>query len=310
MQKIPILTRIDLQKTLADLELSDLEFVSIQIGNDDRIHILFANEIPKRINGMYVPTKCNTNYRTCSFSVDWYTGNVYEVHSIHFNNIQQNIHYFQPLGEHFLLLGARTNLYKDRTFDHNAIVADKDGNIIREMCFGDGIQQCLVDSKQHIFTSYFDEGVFGNRGWNQPIGASGLIKWSPDGDKLWENTKYDICDCYAMNVDGNDNLWFYYYTEFELVKTDFKKDIVFQPNVSGASVFMINQRQNEILFDCGYKKHGEFIKMSLGYDKLGAQQPCQFEFEDDIFSFTNFDFRDSKAVFLNRKSELYFTNWV
>lgn len=35
-----------------------------------------------------------------------------------------------------------------------------------------------------IVTSYFDEGIFGNFGWDQPLGASGLVVWDEQGRVL------------------------------------------------------------------------------------------------------------------------------
>ncbi|WP_176444820.1 hypothetical protein [Paenibacillus herberti] len=43
-------------------------------------------------------------------------------------------------------------------------------NHSREFLLGDGIQSVQVTDKGIIWTSYFDEGVFGNNGWDKPIG--------------------------------------------------------------------------------------------------------------------------------------------
>ena len=36
---------------------------------------------------------------------------------------------------------------------------------------------------------------------------------------------YSIYDCYAISLDEEENLWFYYYDEFRLVRTNFKEDV-------------------------------------------------------------------------------------
>ncbi|WP_440117757.1 hypothetical protein [Paenibacillus sp. QZ-Y1] len=75
-----------------------------------------------------------------------------------------------------------------------------DGNTIREFLLGDGIQSVQVTKNGTIWTSYFDEGVFGNNGWSNPIGSQGLVAWDEHGNKLYEDHAADIADCYALNV--------------------------------------------------------------------------------------------------------------
>ncbi|PEJ53313.1 hypothetical protein CN692_21440 [Bacillus sp. AFS002410] len=305
---IPILSKIDLKQLLDEFQIQDVEYAPISIGNNHAIYILFAEEIPEAVREASSTSK--KNYKAMELFVDWTNGDLLHANCINFGQIKPNIHFIEPIGEYILLLGSRTSLYKNGTFDNNAVIMSRDGNLINEFCLGDGIEQCLVDSQQNIITSYFDEGVFGNNRWNNPIGASGLIKWTKDGKKLWENSKYDICDCYAINIDTKDNLWFYYYTDFKLVKTNDKKDIVFTPNISGAASFLFNQRQNGILIDGGYKKHGQFTYMDLGDDKLRNSKPCQFEFEGKPIQYSQYTFRNSKAIFLTQDRALYITNWI
>jgi len=90
----------------------------------------------------------------------------------------------------------------------NALVIDRDGKIVRRGCIGDGIQHLQVASDGTIWVGYFDEGVFGNFGWGgpgpQPLGAAGIVAWSPTLEKIWELDPEEglISDCYAMNVHG------------------------------------------------------------------------------------------------------------
>ncbi len=59
-----------------------------------------------------------------------------------------------------------------------------------------------------IITSYFDEGVFGNYGWDEPLGACGLIAWTSEGTPLWKNENYSIYDCYAISLDEEETCGF------------------------------------------------------------------------------------------------------
>jgi hypothetical protein len=57
------------------------------------------------------------------------------------------------------------------------------GTLIKEILLGDGIKDMKVTDKEVIWTSYFDEGVFENYGWDEPIGSCGLPAWNQDGDQ-------------------------------------------------------------------------------------------------------------------------------
>ena len=68
-------------------------------------------------------------------------------------------------------------IYESGKYDLNAKVFDRSGNQIREFLLGDGIQNVYVTKGNKIWTSYFDEGVYGNYGWEVPIGRNGLRAW-------------------------------------------------------------------------------------------------------------------------------------
>ena len=112
-----------------------------------------------------------------------------------------------------------------------------------------------------IWTSYFDEGVFGNNGWRHPIGASGLIAWDSDGHQLYYNQDAGITDCYALNVINEDEVWFYYYTDFKLVRLTHvrtqPRTTYIEPGISGSSGFCTDGEY--FLFDSGYGKRDTCI---------------------------------------------------
>ncbi len=120
-----------------------------------------------------------------------------------------------------------------------------------------------------IITSYFDEGVFGNYGWDEPLGACGLIAWTSEGTPLWKNEKYSIYDCYAISLDEEENLWFYYYDEFQLVRTTFKEDLVFEPPIEGSGAFSVAPSGDTFLFQGGYQEHNKFYFLTLTVVTLG-----------------------------------------
>ncbi|CAI7663265.1 unnamed protein product [Penicillium discolor] len=222
--------------------MGDFKIVSTQWGSDGKVYVLLINQVPERERDMFVQTHLNQTY----------TYKVLIVSEKHVEEVviwgqTYNYHYVQPLHDHLLLVGARCTYY---------------GN-------GDGIQSVQVTANGTIWTSYFDEGIFGNYGWSDPIGSCGLLAWDEQGNKLYENREADIADCYALNVVNEDQVWFYYYTDFELGcisggTVDSKVTFV-KPNISGSSGFSTDGYH--FLFDAGYGKHGTFVLKKM--DKPG-----------------------------------------
>lgn len=307
---IPLANRINIRDLLKEHGLGEYKVCDYSVGNDDGIHILLAEAIPERDQGMFVPTVSNTHYQAVTLSVDWQSGERLHASVTDFGRLEPNLHFIQRLGDGFLLLGARARLYKDGKTDRNVLIADSVGNVYARHCFGDGIQQCLVDGQNRIITSYFDEGVFGNNGWNQPIGSCGLIVWSAQGERLWENKEHDICDCYAMNLDERDHLWFYYYTAFNLVRTDYGTETVYQPQISGSSAFLLDLRHQRFLFEAGYKKHGSFVLKKLKDTGMIKGEPAAFTWNGEPLAPYWFSFRSSKALLWDKEEHLYYTDWA
>lgn len=133
-----------------------------------------------------------------------------------------NISAVQPLGDDILLVCPRCVRKNDREIELNGRVFDRDGRLKRAFVLGDGIEQVQVAADGTIWVSYFDEGIFGNYGWDEPLGASGLVNWSASGEILGEFEPAlglnNMADCYAMTIDRHGDVWCYYYTEFPLVQ--------------------------------------------------------------------------------------------
>ena len=75
-----------------------------------------------------------------------------------------------------------------------------------------------MTEENKIWTSYFDEGVYGNYGWEVPIGRNGLRAWDSNGNEMYqypnsEQNKYFIDDCYALNIVADEEVWFYFYLD-------------------------------------------------------------------------------------------------
>ncbi|MDM5279080.1 hypothetical protein ACN9MH_07980 [Paenibacillus silvae] len=281
------------------------DIVSVQLGHDGLAYILLINQVPERKRGMFVQTKLNEPY----------TYKVLIVSEQHVEEIviwgqHYHYHYVQPLQNHLLLVGARCTYYGKDQFDLNAKVCDMEGTTIREFLLGDGIESVQVTKHGTIWTSYFDEGVFGNNGWEQPVGESGLLAWDAYGNVLYKNTAADIADCYALNVINEQEVWFYYYTDFELgcisgVGGTVPPQVTFlKPNISGSSGFCTDGYH--FLFDAGYGKHGTFVFKKIqqtGSLTKGAKIVLLNE-ENRSFQQARQDFRQDRLL-LSEGNSLY-----
>jgi hypothetical protein len=171
-------------------------------------------------------------------------------------NEPYNIHFTQLLGQGHLLLSCSRSRYRSKNdFDKNGRLYSRDGHLQSEILLGDGIQDVQTTRNGIIWTSYFDEGVIGNYGWDNPVGSSGLVAWEQGGQQVYQYEPQSgldsILDCYALNVESNNIAWFYYYTEFQLVKVkNFSVVDYWNIPVSGSDSFAVYR--NYALFHGGY----------------------------------------------------------
>lgn len=309
MRKIYMLNKISLKSLAEKYGLALDQFVTLEIGFDGMIYILFSKNIPERINGMFVDTEADTDYSLIELMVDWETGEMLYHELILLGHHKMNFHFALPMvNDEILLLGARCMFYASGP-ENNAVVVDKQGKVVREFCLGDGIQDCITTEEGSIITSYFDEGVFGNFGWDKPIGMCGLIKWDSYGDPVWKADR-DIMDCYAVNVDELDNLWYYYYTDFDLVKTDCQRETVYHPEIDGASSFLLTQDGMNVIFDKGYGRSGEYTSFTINYHTLKKSDDIEFCYNDNKIPVYIDRFRSSKAVLIDDEYNLFCKNII
>lgn len=295
-----IINGISILEFIEKYALTGYQLVNVQIGYDNAVYFLLSGEIPKRIDGMFVNTIANTDYKALCLYVNWLDGTIINEKLYNLGIHEMNFHFIQPIGDDILLLGARCLISSDGVAQKNVVIVDKMGKVIREFCVGDGIQDCIVTSEEQIITSYFDEGVFGNYGWGgkyTPIGECGLIKWNSQGDILWKNENYDIFDCYAMNLDNNENLWFYYYDEFELVKTDFKHDIAYNIDIEGSSAFVFMEYGKYMLIDGGYDNHMKYKLAEISKDKIKLLSDVDINCDKEAKQVMLYAARGTKAIF-------------
>jgi hypothetical protein len=198
--------------------LSKGEIVAFNVGFSDELLVgvaLKALDYQKERKGRAVFAKTKPNEPQRYRLLRGHNGSIESLSLI--ENEEYNIHDLQILPDNNILLVCGRSQYRGPDdFEKNGRIYSGDGKFIREILLGDGIQNTQVTSNGIIWTSFFDEGVFGNFGWKEPVGASGLVAWDIEGNKIFEYkpTKdlEHICDCYALNVASEIETWCYYYT--------------------------------------------------------------------------------------------------
>ncbi|MGE4158425.1 MAG: hypothetical protein AB7F75_04940 [Planctomycetota bacterium] len=233
-------------REIADLSRYCLnsEIVSFNVGHAHDIHVVFAlkpTDYREVLNGVsftkIIPSK----------SQDYTIVSIDSNNNISLLDLPQwhmNFHLIQTLpNRRFLLACSRCRYRGLDDWDLNGEIIDSNGKKLNAILIGDGIQDIQTTSKGIVWTSYFDEGIFGNFGWESPIGSSGLVAWTQTGEKLYDyipGTLDYISDCYSMNVESDDVTWIHYYTEFPLVKIrDFKIEAHWDIPNGGSKAFAI-----------------------------------------------------------------------
>ncbi len=232
--KIPITPIVNLHE-----EMKGAIPLSIAIGHSNDVFVLLAKEQPPLINGMFPATVTEKAY---SYQVIHLKDNQKTV--LHLPEENWNYHYVQPIDDgHVLLVCSRSYYHDAENIEENARVYDKNGHLIRSFCLGDGIEHVYVTKNQEIWTGYFDEGVFGNYGWEKPIGRSGLVGWDASGrkmDSLEEDREYSIFECLALNGAADGGIWFFFSIESKIGVRKEGRTVYYSPEGMGFQSFAVN----------------------------------------------------------------------
>lgn len=244
-------------------------FVACSWAADGRIAVLETEKIPERINGMFVPSKVvKQGWFITLYSPDLKRREL----PIIFDSV--NFHHIQIVDDEHILLVCGRSRYENGNPEKNAAIYTQDGAIVRRFTLGDGIQDIAATPDGALWVSYFDEGIFGNYGWDEPMGRSGLVKYDLHGNILWQQEEFDICDCYALNVENSQSVWFYYYMDFKLIHLRGSDSISYQIPVKGMQNFALCEPW--LIADNGYNQHGKFTLWHLTGQKLKKQDSLQF----------------------------------
>ena len=276
-KNLPLFSIMDLNELRRDTHLEGAVLSDFSVGWDQKIYLLFKQTAESQDK---ITAKTPADYTVAELKMDWAGGEILDMAVFPLGRLKFQLHYLRAI---------------EGNIDWNAVKAD--GTII---------------------TSYFDEGVFGNYGWADPrsahgyvppVGECGLIAWTPEGIPLWKNEKYPIYDCYAISLDEEENLWFYYYNEFRLVRTNFKEDAVFELPIKGSGAFSVAPSGDTFLFEGGYQKHGKFYFLTAQGGRLGQKQKAVPTCDGKKVAVERCSLLRSRMLFLGKNGVLYGGIW-
>ncbi len=140
-------------------------------------------------------------------------------------------------GERWLLVNARSD------GKGNARVLSNDGEELRTMELGDGIEHVQIDGLNRIWVGWFDEGVFGNDQWRipdleWPPSSAGVASFNAEGQLVSMAKIKGIADCYAMNVFA-DEVWTCTYTDFPIWTSKDGIEITWDTNLCGTKAIAV-----------------------------------------------------------------------
>lgn len=307
---------------IIDEYLNGMDLASINVGPSGELYLLTVSKPTKRrsqtkknVTSAKVRTSDPHNFIVTRFDDS-------QVASFEIRDQFWNYHNVQPLpDDEFLLVCGRAYYRGPDEFNLNGKVFSQTGDLRREFLLGDGIQDVQTTVDGNIWVSYFDEGVFGNYGWgygnNPPIGESGLIQWERFGKKLYEYSPPSgldmISDCYALNVTNNDDIWFYYYTDFPLVRLKGKDDYTYwNIRINSSSNWAIDGSgsfavmDNRVLFCGGYQQPDKYQFVELMDDhQMKLQATYQFINEQGMIIDNRFAVARDRFLFLMQENRLY-----
>jgi hypothetical protein len=207
----------------------------------------------------------------------------------HAGEIRQLVHraesmaisHIQPLPRDGLLLASARCRWREGGAERNAMALDWSGRELDRFTLGDGIEDVRVAPDGTIWTSYFDEGVFGNYGWGNrgpiPIGAPGLVAFTPEGEVA---LSYDaecagtdrICDVYAMTITAPGDVWVYFYTEFPIVRIHCGEYRTWSLGTGGAKALAVQDERVFLLGDYREPSLGRIVHLGDAGEATVAEE--------------------------------------
>lgn len=247
---------LTLPQPIARLRLDDGKVVAFDVGPDGAVYVVVAlrplDYMETKAHGTFPRTRTASGqaYRVIVVRTD---GRLREVR---IEDEPFNVYLAQPLGDELLLACVRSYYRGPNDIEQNGRLYDRNARFARGLVLGDGIESIQTTSSGVIWTSYFDEGIFGNFGWDEPLGSSGLVAWDRDGGRIYEYAPppglESMVDCYALNVSSDADVWCCYFDDFPLVHIhDYAVVGHWQAPVQGTHAFAVTT--DRVLFRGSYE---------------------------------------------------------
>ena len=285
-------------------------FLSAHIGYDEKLYILRQTKAPEPLKNQiasFPNPHADSDYTVYVVDVDWENGGIIKTELITLEHTDCNFSFVKPLGENIIVVGARCFYNRDeQKGEDNAFVFDCNGKLLYKMCLGDGISRILTFSDHRIVTGYFDEGVFGNYGWDNPIGSSGIVVWDQHGNVLWENPDEDIDDIYDMSYGTDGSFWYYAYMDFDLINVSktYQKTI-FRTDTKGCYYMIPDQEKDLVMFDGGYDDREHLFTGKLLSDRVSKKEEVRFLFNNDVVSVSWIENTPERMIIFDKNANIY-----
>ncbi len=191
----------------------------------------------------------------------------------------------QPLPDGQWLAVSRHARFNNGAPDHNAVVLDATGAIVRSFCIGTSVGHVQTSPSGAIWVGHRDEGIFAT--WRTPDGdanpgRAGIVCWSPLGTKTWDYAPPPeagpVYDCYSLNVAA-ETVWSSYYAGFPVVRVDPDRTVSSWP--SGESVHALAVHENRIALIGGNSgAHDRILLYEFGDSALTKVATIRLELPD------------------------------
>jgi hypothetical protein len=281
-----------------------MRVVSISISSKSHLLVACVETVPEPVHQgiAYFPaSRADTKTVLIVADVDWTNGEITGSRAVRLGVLGPAVHFVDETSDGFVLMSARCYFG-----EQNVVVAAADGSVIRETCYGDGISDiaCFNDK---VTVGYFDEGVYGNYGWDSPIGSPGIVQFDLEGNILWQNSESQIDDVYAMTSDDSGRVWFHNYCPFEVVCCSHDEGSVScNPGISGSNHLFVSKNSQWVMLDGGYRARDELY--AFRFDNPSEKWRAWAKLDGEEAKGRIFG-RGSRLVLAGEGSRLSFFDW-
>ncbi len=294
-EKFSLYRLVDMNKIKEQYSLNGLSLGYFSVSARKTVLLLFTH---------WAASSYRTKATVVELTVDWESVQqidckVYPLSTIPLDSID----FIDTIGEDFLLVSSRC-YYDEEPAVKNAVIVHSNGQLVRRFCLGDKIENCVARADGTIITSYFDEGIFSLDKANE-CARGGVASWSSHGELLWKNQDVIVDDCYAMALDEQEDLWFYYYTDFHLAHTNFQMTEQFSVPIKGSTGFAVFPNRHNFLFRGGYDHGGRFYLLSRDNGELRRRKAIIFTENGKQITVKNCNLLRPKILCLSNKDILY-----